>query len=235
LLVHNQKLTNLILTTKNPKFNQIGICNPLPAFDTMTYITQLSIRTLHISYSIPIFPPNLIILDLFYTTIHHLDNLPPTLKQLKLSHNGNLTNVVLPHSLQSFEASYQVNIHTLTLTPSIVYLRLYQCRFTRINRFSLNSIRSCIIPRPCVVGCIIPYKQLHIDFIIPQHNPNPLSIFSCINNVNRLLDEDLTSIFYRLRQTGFYSNTPDSPITKALTLASNPPRRFTEFIIDYLV
>ena len=238
-LLVNTYIYNLIITTTKPNsaFHKSGRITTLPPLSPLTHITQLSIRYLNISESIPAFPPNLLILDLFYTSIHVLDNLPHSLKILQLSNNSNLIKVFLPNSLTSLEVKYQYNIDTLTLPESIVYLRLYECRINRINRFTLNTIQSCITPRQCVIRCVLPYVNLEdIQYIIP-YTPNPTLIFHCINKVNRSFDENITSIFYRLRETSLYSTASDpySPITKALRLASNTPRRFSEFIVDYLV
>jgi len=205
----------------------------LPPLSILTNITFLSIRYIKISDNrLPSLPPNLQVLNLFNTSIHILDNLPTTLQILDLSTNINLRHVVLPPKLISFDASYQTNFDIITFPPTIVYLRFYHCAFTRLNRLSFDTLLACTHQRPCFVECRLPYTDVIYNQRTLPYNAQPHLLFECINNVNRQLDENITSIFYRIRDNSYSSKKIDCPIIEALRLSSNPPRRFSEFIVE---
>ena len=205
----------------------------LPPLSKLTYITNISIRYINIyNNHIPTFPPNLLVLNLYCTSIQVLDNLPDTLKIIVLSTNTKLTHVTLPRALHTFEASYQTKFKTITFPPTISYLRFYQCAFTRLNRLTLDTIQACTFTRPCFIECINPYTDLRINQRTRPYVSQPHLVLDCINQINRAFDEDITSVFYRLRKHIYYSTKIDCPIIKAMGLASNPPRRFSEFIVE---
>jgi hypothetical protein len=229
--IHDKNLPNLIIEEHKHKTWHPSI--ELPPLSKLTYITNLSIRFINIANDhISLFPPNLIVLNIYCSSIRVLDNLPNTLKFIVLSTNTHLTHVVLPPSLISFEASYQTKLTTITFPPTITYLRFYQCAFTRLNRLTFRSIQACTITRPCFIECINPYTDVRINQRIKPYNAQPHLVFDCIQSVNRELDEDITSVLYRLRENSYSSTKIDCPIINALRLASNPPRRFSEFIVE---
>ena len=205
----------------------------LPPLSQLTYITQLSIRHINITDNhIPAFPPKLTILNLYCTSIQVLDNLPHTLKFIVLSTNPRLTDIVLPPALLSFDVAYQGHLNTVTFPPTLTYLRFYQCSFKRLDRLSLDTIHACATPRPCFVHCIHPYNQVRINQQTIPYVPQPQMILDCIKSTNRSFDEDISTIYYRLRENSYSSTKLDCPIINAVRLASNPPRRFTEFIVE---
>jgi len=230
--INNAGPYNLIIQEDEKYVAKVSLFN-LPPLSPLINITNLSIRYIKISDNrLPSLPPNLQILNLHGTSIHILDNLPPTLKMLNLSSNMNLAHVSLPSSLVSFEASYQTKFNTITFPPTIVYLRFYHCAFKRLNRLDLNTIIACLHIRPCFILCRLPYTDVLYNQSLRPYNAQPQLIFECIKRVNRQMDEDMTSIFYRIRNNSYSSNKIDCPIINAIRLASNPPRRFTEFIAE---
>jgi hypothetical protein len=229
--IHDKNLPNLIIEEYQHKTSLTSI--ELPPLSKLTYITNLSIRYINIANDhISSFPPNLFFLNIYCSTIRVLDNLPNTLQFIVLSTNTQLTHVVLPPSLISFEASYQTQLTTITFPPTIKYLRFYQCAFSRINRLTFWTIQACTITRPCFVECINPYTAVRINQSMKPYNAQPHLVFNCIQSINRELDEDITSIFYRLRDNSYSSTKIDCPIINAMRLSSNPPRRFSEFIVE---
>ena len=203
----------------------------LPSLADFPDITILDIRFMTLQTNdLPPLPPNLIKLVLNNTNIIFLHNLPSTLQALTICNNQQLISVVLPPLITSFEAIRQTKIRVLTLQPNIVYLRLVESRFERINGCSINTIRNAILGRGGVNRrCDTPY----LLFNNTQNTPYTfLEIFNEIQKVNRNLDESFMSILYRIREYSYTHSTPSSPILNALILASNPPRRFSEFIMD---
>ena len=229
--IHDKDLPNLVIAEQNHNTWHPSI--ELPPLSKLTYITNLSIRYINIANDhIPSFPPNLLVLNIYCSSIRVLDNLPNTLKFIVLSTNTNLKHVVLPPSLLSFEASYQARFTTITFPPTISYLRFYQCAFKRLDRLTFNSIQACTITRPCFIECRNPYTDVRLNQSIKPYNAHPRLVFDCIKSVNRELDEDITSVFYRLRDNSYSSTKIDCPIINAMRLSSNPPRRFSEFIVE---
>jgi len=227
------QLPQLIIEQKDFNNNHPNQSIVVPPLSQLTYITQLSIRYINITNDhIPSFPPNLITLNLYCTSIQVLDNLPHTLKFIILSTNPKLTHVVLPHSLLSFEASYQRRLTTITFPPTITYLRFYHCSFQRLNRLPFYSIQECTALRPCFIHCLHPYTSMRINQETIPYVAQQQMIFDCIKTTNREMDQDITTVFYRLRKNSYSSTKINSPIIHALILASNPPRRFTEFIVE---
>jgi hypothetical protein len=208
----------------------------LPSLADFTDITILNIRFMTFQTNmLPPLPPNLIKLVLNNTNIIVLNNLPSTLQSLTICNNQQLISVVLPPGITSFEAVRQTKIRVLTLQPNIVYLRLVECRFERINGCSINTLRNGILRYVGVNRrCDTPY----LLFNNTQNTPYTfLEIFNEIQTVNRNLDESFMSILYRIREYSYTHSTPSSessssPILNALSIASNPPRRFSEFIMD---
>ena len=207
----------------------------LPSLADFPDITILDIRFLTLQTNdLPPLPPNLIKLVLNNTNIIFLNNLPSTLQSLTICNNQQLINVVLPPLITSFEAIRQTKIRVLKLHPNIVYLRLVECRFERINGCSIHTLRNGILRYVGVNRrCDTPY----LLFNNTQNTPYTfLEIFNEIQTVNRNLDESFMSILYRTREYSYTHSKPSSdtssPILNALSLASNPPRRFSEFIMD---
>lgn len=210
----------------------------LPSFSDFPDITQLSIRYVTLKNGrLPPLPPHIIRLELWNTNIQILDTLPNWIQILELSNNTQLTSVVLPPRLTTFCALRQKHIRVLTLPPTIVFLRLVECRFERINRLSFNSINVGLNPAQFGINrrCDTPYPLFNNT---QNTYSTPVEIFNQIQQVNRQLDEHDTSIFYRLREYVYkHSHTitqssSQSPIIDALRLGSNPPRRFSEFIVE---
>ena len=231
--INELKLPQLIIEQKDFMYTHPTPSQILPPLSHLIYITQLSMRYMNITDDhIPTFPPNLTFLNLYYTSIRVLDNLPHTLKFIVLSTNPKLTTVILPPSLISFDAAYQGRLTTITFPPTITYLRFYQCAFKRLDRLTYDNIFACSHVRPCFVECLHPYTQMRNNQRERPYNPQPRLIFDCIKTVNRKLDEDITSVFCLLRDNSFYSTKIECPIINAIRLASNPPRRFSEFIVE---
>jgi hypothetical protein len=205
----------------------------LPSFADFPDITQITMRYVTLKDGVlPTFPPHLICLELVNTNICTLDNLPNWLQMLTLSNNSQLTSVVIPPRLTSLNAIRQTKIRVLTLTPNITYLRLIECRFERINRLSLNTIRRCFHEYVGSVNrrCQTPYTL----FNNTQNTTSTyIEIFNQIQQINRELDEANTSILYSLRES-VYTQPPsyDKPIMNALVLSSNILRRSSDFMIE---
>jgi len=229
--INEDKLYHLLI--EETKYKQWNPSITLPPFSQMTFIRNLSIRNINITNDhIPAFPPQLLILNLYSTSIRVLDNLPDTLQFLGISINYNLVDIVLPPALLSFEASYQQCLKTITFPPTITYLRLYECSFTRLNRLTFEIIHQCTITRPFIASCIHPYTDVKIAEKIRPYIAEPQRIFECIQSINRQMDQDLTSVFYLLRKQSYHSTKQECPIMNAMILSSNPPRRFSEFIVE---
>lgn len=218
--------------TSNPSYIR------LPSLHQLTFLTQLSIRRIAIyNGTLPPLPPYLLILQLYHTNIRIIDNLPEHLHQLDLTHNNELTTLILPPKLKVFVAIHQKKLPVLNIPPALVYLRLHYCGIERINRFNISSIRACIPDTSYITWCITPYPLLNNYTLRPTFTINPFRLFTQITEINRELDESFMSILYRLREYSYTHSTPpitaSSPIIQAMSLASNPPRRFSEFILDY--
>jgi len=236
-MLHTLEINKLIIFNI-PRYGRLNLDIMLPSFYNCSHLIQLDIRRIKLQNNIlPPLPQSLITLSLYHTNITVLDNLPSKLQILTIHNNQLLTNLVLPPILATLFVLSQTNLRVLTLPPTIISLSLCECRVERINRFSIPSIEECI-QRPSITRCSLPYPLLLEAQRIHLFPPTSTQIFNEIQTVNRKLDEEQTSIFYRLREYSYTHSTPTSssepsPIINALCLASNPPRRFTEFLIDY--
>ena len=135
--INNTCLENLILKKYSKSCNNVGTPSlehsvVIPYLHLLTHIRQISIRQIPM-YILPRMPFNIIILEIYNTPIESLHMLPNTLKQLRVCNNPSLTQIILSSQVESFEASEQPAF-TLTVSPVLKYLRLFQCTLLRINR-----------------------------------------------------------------------------------------------------
>jgi len=79
-------------------------------------------------------------------------------------------------------------------------------------------------------------RRCHTPYHLFNHTQNTTStyveIFNQIQQVNRELDEEDTSILYRLRESVYTQPPSESPIMNALVLSSNILRRSADFIVE---
>lgn len=204
----------------------------IPYLHLLTHIRQISIRQIPIYY-LPRMPFNIIILEIYNTSIESLHMLPETLKQLRVCYNPSLTQIILSSHVESFEAAEQP-MFTLTVSPVLKHLRLVHSTILRINRLTLQSTYSCFKYPTCVMFCKMPYPNVNTDQPLSAVSSlTPLDIFQQIQTVNRELEEINTSVIYRLRESSYlYPSDTESPIITALRMASNPLRRGLEYIVE---
>ena len=157
------------------------------------------------------YPDNIHTLSLHETSIVLLDNLPTTIKMIRLTSN------TLEAYCQTFD-KIQVN-------PNLTMLSLCRCTFNYISGLESCNISNFIALR--IYNCICPYPQYYV--LLTQYISE---CFTEIYIINRQMYYDtclpLTEI--RIKSINEPTTNNDSKALTVFRTSSNYPRRITEFL-----
>lgn len=187
-----------------------------------------SVNTVNIHFKeftgITDYPDNIHTLSLHETSIVLLDNIPTTLKMIRLTSNPCLNFSIIPSNVNTLEA-YCQNFDKIRVNPNLTMLSLYRCTFNYISGLESCNISNFISLR--IYNCICPYPPYYV--LLTKYISE---CFTEIYIINRQMYYDtcypLTEI--RIKSINEPTTINDSKALTVFRASSNYPRRITEFL-----
>jgi hypothetical protein len=199
----------------------------IPSLKSLTSLTTLEMCSEFI-VGITDYPDTLLVMYVKNTKITDLGKLPPLLEGFKAHYNANMRFPDLPSSVTAIEV-FKQPIGVLRVGPSIIHLRLYQCKMDRIVGLAFNSNMSVID----ISMCSSPYPSILINKFmgLVVDDTHFIHIVKMINDINHQNSVRLCANLNNIHSESISYVDPNPPLSVRVFMnGSNYARRMHEFV-----